>query len=42
MVIDAIIDCFTKEHNEVLEKMKEYTNFKFEEEFEEMEKIQVK
>ena len=42
MVRDAIIDCFTKAHNEVLEQMKEYTDFKSEEEFEEMKKIQVK
>jgi len=42
MVRDAIIDCFTNAHNEVLEQMKEYTDFKSEKEFEEMKQIQVK
>ena len=42
MVRDAIIDCFTKAHSEILEQMKEYTVFESEQEFEEMKHIQVK
>ena len=42
MVRDAIIDCFTKAHSEVLEQMKEHTNFRSKEEFEEMKQIQVR
>jgi len=41
MVRDAIVDCFIQAHKENLEEMKEYHEFKSEEEFEEMKKIDV-
>lgn len=41
-VRDTIIQCFTDAHTEILEMMKEYHEFKSEEEFEEMKKMDVK
>lgn len=41
-VRDTIIQCFVDAHKEVLEMMKEYHEFKSEEEFEEMKKFDVK
>ena len=41
-VRDAIINCFTIAHSDVLEQMKECHEFKSEEEYEEMKKIDVK
>ena len=38
---DAVIKCFLKAHSEVLEEMKEYTDFKSEAEFERMKKLNV-
>ena len=42
MVRDAIIDCFIQAHKEVLEEMREYHEFKTEEDFEEMKRIDIK
>ena len=39
MVRDAIIECFVKAHSKILEMMKEYHEFKSEEEFEQMGKV---
>ena len=42
MVRDAIIECFVKAHSKILEMMKEYHEFKSEEEFEQMKHINIK
>lgn len=42
MVRDAIIDCFIHAHKEILEEMREYHEFKSEEEFEEMKRMDIK
>jgi Zn-dependent oligopeptidase len=42
MVRDAIVDCFIQAHKEILDEMKEYHEFKSEEEFEEMKKMDIK
>ena len=42
MVRDAIIRCFVKAHSDVLDDMREYGEFKTEEEFEKMKNLQVK
>ena len=42
MVRDAIVDCFIQAHKEVLEEMREYHEFKSEEEFEGMKRMDIK
>ncbi len=42
MVRDAIIDCFKQAHDEILQTMKEYYEFKSEKEFEELKHLNVK
>lgn len=42
MVRDATVECFIQAHSEVLDSMKEYHEFKSEEEFEDMKKLDVK
>ena len=42
MVRDAIIDCFTKAHSDVLDEMKDYTDFDSEEKIENMKRETVK
>jgi hypothetical protein len=42
MVRDAIVDCFTKAHEEILNLMKEYANFKDPAEFEKMKTLSVR
>ena len=42
MVRDAIIDCFTKAHSDVLEEMKDYTDIESKEKIEEMKRGTVK
>lgn len=42
MVRDAIIECFLGAHGEILDDMKETGDFKSEEEFEEMKKVDIK
>jgi hypothetical protein len=41
MVRDAIIKCFTMAHSEILDMMKEFHEFKSNEDFEEMERIDI-
>jgi len=42
MVRDAIIDCFTKAHSDILEEMKDYTDSEYEEKIEKMKQETVK
>jgi len=42
MVRDAIIDCFTKAHSDVLEEMKDYSNVESKEKIEKMKQETVK
>ena len=41
MVRDAIIMCFTEAHNDVLESLKDYSDFKSEEEFKKIKEMNI-